>query len=98
MKKNRLILSGLAISLLFPSLALAECTSVGEFTRWSLEGSNTVVLYAGPDSLVRFDVQDCEIQPTSKIEMTKSDLCDGDEILIDGSKCTVMGVYPVWRH
>jgi len=81
--------------LLVPNLSLAECTSIGGFTNFSLVGNNTVVLYAGASPVARFDVLDCSVQPTSNIQLIKSDVCDGDEILIDGSRCTIMEIKPL---
>jgi hypothetical protein len=42
--------------------------------------------------MARFDLQSCEAQPTSRIDPIKTDVCDGDEILIDGSRCTMMEI------
>jgi len=83
------------IFLVVPSLSLAECTNIGGFSSFSLEGTNTVILYAGSMLVARFDVLDCIVQPTSKIQLIKSDVCDGDEIIVDGSKCTIMEIKPL---
>jgi len=85
----------LGIVLLLPHLSSAECTNIGGFSNFSLEGTNTVILYAGPSPVLRFDVLNCSVQPTSKIELIKSDVCDGDEIMIDGSRCTMMEIKPL---
>ena len=86
---------GLGIVLLVPNLSLAECTNIGGFTNFSLVGKNTVVLYAGSSPVAQFDVLDCSVQPTSKIHLIKIDVCDGDEIMIDGSRCTMMEIKPL---
>jgi len=88
-------LLSLTILLQLPGLGLAECTSIGGFSNFSLEGKNTVILYAGSLPVARFDIMDCNVQPTSKIQLIKSDVCDGDEIMIDGSKCTMMEIKPL---
>jgi len=80
---------------LIPSLSSAECTTICAFSNFSLEGTNTVVLYAGSSPVARFDVLDCNVQPTSKIQLIKSSVCDGDEIMIDGSRCTMMEIKPL---
>jgi hypothetical protein len=95
MKKNLLLALCLGIVLLLPNLSSAECTSIGGFSNFSLQGNNTVVLYAGSSPVLRFDVLDCSVQPSSKIQLIKSDVCDGDEIMIDGSKCTMMEIKPL---
>ena len=91
MKRNILILVGLGILLIFPSFVLADCADLGGFTSFSVTGGNTVTLYAGNTPFVRFDVQ-CGIEPTSKIQLIKGYVCDGDEILVDGSRCTILNV------
>jgi hypothetical protein len=85
----------LGIVFLLPHLSSAECTNIGGFSNFSLEGTNTVILYAGPSPVLRFDVLNCSVQPTSKIELIKNDVCDGDEIMIDGSRCTMMEIKPL---
>ena len=97
MKKNIFFPLCLFIFFLVPSLTSAECTSIGGFNNFSLEGTNknTVVLYVGSRPIVRFDVQGCSVQPSSKIQLIKSDVCDGDEIMIDGSRCTMMEIKPL---
>jgi hypothetical protein len=95
MKKKILLTVCLGIFFLLPSLSSAECTRIGGFNNFSLEGTNTVVLYAGSSPIVRFDVLDCSVQPTSRIRLIKSDVCDGDEIMIDGERCTMMEIKPL---
>ena len=95
MKKNLLLALCLGIVFLLPNASSAECTSIGGFNNFSLQGSNTVVLYAGSSPVLRFDILDCSVQPSSRIQLIKSDVCDGDEIMIDGSKCTMMEIKPL---
>ena len=95
MKKNIFLAFCLGIScisFLLPSLSSAECGDIGWFNRFSLQGENTVVLYAGSMPVVKFDIQNCSVQPSSKIELIKNNVCDGDEIMIDGSRCTMMEI------
>jgi hypothetical protein len=92
MKKNVLILLSLVLLLLLPNLVLADCDDLGGFTSFVLQGSNTVVLYAGSTAVGQFDVQSCNVTSTSNILLIKTMVCDGDEVMIDGSKCTVMSV------
>jgi hypothetical protein len=95
MKKNLFLALFLGIVFLLPNLSSAECTSIGGFSNFSLEGTNTVVLYAGSSPVARFDILGCSVQPSSKIQLIKSDVCDGDEIIIDGSRCTMMEIKPL---
>jgi len=80
---------------LLPSLSSAECTDIGYFDSFTLQGFNTVILYAGSMPVVRFDVQNCSVQPSSKIQLLKSYVCDGDEIMIDGGRCVMMEIKPL---
>jgi hypothetical protein len=90
MKTNILILACLGILVVLPNLVLADCGSIGGFSSFSVDGG-TVTLYSGNTPYVKFDVQ-CDIQPTSRIQLIKSYVCDGDEILVDGSRCTILNV------
>ncbi len=95
MKKKILLMIGLAVIFLLPNLISAECTSIGYFNGFFLEGPSTVILYAASKPVLRFDLLNCVVQPSSKIQPLKSDVCDGDEILIDGFKCTMMEIKPL---
>jgi hypothetical protein len=93
MKKSIFLAFCLVIFSLVPSLSSAECTQIGGFNKFSSEGS-TVVLYFGQRPIVRFDLQGCSVQPSSKIQLIKNDVCDGDEIMIDGEKCIILEIKP----
>jgi len=72
MKKNILILMCLVILVVIPNLVLADCTSLGYFTSFTVTGSNTVTLYWMNIPFVKFDVQG-SIEPTSKLQLIKGD-------------------------
>ncbi len=95
MKKFWLLMMCLASIFLVPNLGPAECTDIGSFNSFALEGYNTVVLYIGTMPVVRFDLQDCEINPGSVIRLLQTNVCDGDEIEIDGVNCTMMEIKPL---
>jgi hypothetical protein len=92
MKRNMLILVCFGIFLLLPSLVLGDCDDLAGFTNFVLQGSNTVVLYAGSSAIGQFDVQSCNVGQNSTVLLLKSMVCDGDEVMIDGSRCVVMNV------
>ena len=92
MKKNILILLCLGVLLVLPNLILADCVGLGGFNSFALSRGNTVVLYAGSTPTGQFDVQNCDVQPQSRILLAKSMVCDGDEVVIDNYRCTVMDV------
>lgn len=82
----------LGVLLIFPHLALADCCDLGGFNAFVLQGGSTVVLYAGSTPVGQFDVQNCDVQPQSRILLLNSMVCDGNEVMIDGNRCTVMDV------
>jgi len=90
MKKNILILACLGILVVLPNLVIADCGDFGGFTGFYLNG-NTVTLLSNNTPYIKFDA-DCPIQPTSRIQLLRGYMCDGDEILVDGSKCLIMNV------
>jgi len=92
MRRNILVLVWLGLFLVVPNLALADCMDLGFFNSFTVTGNNTVTLYSGQQPYARFDVMDCSVDSRSKIQLIKSYVCDGDEILIDGSKCTIMNI------
>ena len=92
MKKYTLILLSLGILLILPNLILADCVGLGGFNNFVLSRGSTVVLYAGSTPTGQFDVQNCDVQPQSRILLARSMVCDGDEVVIDNSRCTVLDV------
>ena len=92
MKKNLLVLVCFGMFLFLPGLVLADCDDLGGFTSFVVQGQNTVVLYAGSTSMGQFDVETCDVQAGSTILLLKSMVCDGDDVMIDGSRCRVMNV------
>ncbi len=91
MKRNILVLVCLGIFVVLPNLVSADCADLGGFTSFSVTGGNTVTLYSGSGPFVKFDVQ-CDIGPASKLQLIKGYVCDGDEVLVDGSRCTILNV------
>ncbi len=89
MKRNILILVCLVVVVL-PNLVLADCADIGGFSSFSVDGT-TVTLLARNRPFVKFDVQ-CGIESTSKLQLIKSYVCDGDEVLVDDSKCTILNI------
>ncbi len=82
MKRNIVILVCLCIFVVFPNLVLADCADIGGFCSFSVDGI-TVSLLARSKPFVKFDVQ-CGIESTSRLELIKSYVCDGDEVLVEG--------------
>ena len=95
MKKKILFMTCLVAIFLLPNLSSAECTSIGSFNSFFVEGPSTVVLYSGSKPVLRFDLLGCTVTPSSRIRVLKSDVCDGDEIMIDDFNCTMMEIKPL---
>ena len=92
MKKNILMGLCLGILLVVPNIVLAGCTDLGGFTSFSVTG-NTVTLHSGTKPFVKFDVRcDVQVQSKSRLELIKSYVCDGDEVLVDGVKCRILNL------
>ncbi|HYA90567.1 MAG TPA: hypothetical protein VEK32_03605 [Thermodesulfobacteriota bacterium] len=91
MKKNILVLACLVTLVVLPNLVLADCVDIGGFTSFSVTWGNTVTLYSMDKPFVKFDVQG-GIDPTSKLQLIKGYVCDGDEVLVDGFKSTILNV------
>ena len=91
MKKNILFLACLGILVVLPNLVLADCVDMAGFTSFSVTGGNTVTLYSIHKPFVKFDVLG-SIDPTSKLQLIKGYVCDGDEVLVDGFKSTILNV------
>jgi hypothetical protein len=88
------ILRGLSFTvlLLYSTLVSADCLDLERFTSWVVEDTHTIVFYAGVKPIARLEIPNCEIQPTSKIRLIRSYVCDSDEIEIDGEACRMISV------
>ncbi len=89
MKRSLLILLCLSILLVVPNLALADCIPVAFFNNFAVESPHTVILYAWTVPVVKLDVN-VAVTATSTIRLLKDSVCDGDDILIDGSRYTIL--------
>jgi hypothetical protein len=90
MKKKLLMGLWLGILLAVPNVVSAGCTDLAGFSSFTVTG-NTVTLYSGTKPSVKFDAG-CDVEPKSKIQLIKGDVCDGDEILVDGVKCRILNL------
>ncbi len=93
MGKKMVILLGLAIFLLCPSLVLSDCVDFRRFTSFYVAGGHSVVFYSGLTPIGRVEVPYCLVSPSSNVQLIRTYVCDGDNILIDDSQCTIMSVY-----
>ena len=89
MKRNFLIMLCLFFLLVLPKVASADCLSVGPFDNFIVQGDDTVILYYGSVALVQIELN-CSVNPKSKIRLLKNYCCDGDDIMIDDSTCSII--------
>jgi hypothetical protein len=97
MKRKLCVLAGLGVLFLLPGLGLADCVDFSRYAgTYVIEGNNTVVLYAGNRPIGRLVIQ-CDIQNPSvlQVKLPKPNVCDGDQILVDGKPCFVIKVTPI---
>jgi hypothetical protein len=92
MEKKIFILVCISIFSLIPNLVLADCVDVSRFTNWSSEGDHAIALYSGSMPMAVLQIPYCIIQTSSNIRFTKSYLCDGDSIFIDGLECLIISI------
>lgn len=92
MRKILLVLSVLILSGLAPGLLLADCVDLGYFTDWALQDSRTIILYRGRRPLATIRLADCTVQPSSRIRLVQSYVCEADKIQIDDETCSIMNV------
>jgi len=92
MGKKTAILIGLAIILLCPGLVLSDCIDFGRFTSFYAAGGHSIIFYSGLRPIGRVEVPYCALSPSSNVQLMKTYMCDGDNIMIDGSQCTIMSV------
>ncbi len=89
MKRITFLLAGLLLFLALPSLGLADCAPLGRMDRWVIKEDGSVIFYAGNVALGTVSLQNCTVNPSSVINFANPSVCEGDEILVDGQKCTV---------
>jgi hypothetical protein len=92
MKRKPLFLVALLIIIGFPSLGLADCVPLGRMDHWVVKGDGSIIFYAGNVALGTVELQDCTVDSNSKISLPGESVCDTDEILVDGERCTILSL------
>ena len=90
MKKNILILVCLSILLALPNLAVSDCTDFSRVTSWYVQDEDTIIGYRQNTPVAKIVLEDCAVNSSSNIRITKSYMCDGDSVIIDGQECAIM--------
>ena len=89
MKKNILILLCVGILLIFPNLAVCDCTDFRRVTSWQVLDENTIIYYSGNTPIAKIVLEDCTVDSSSNIRLPKSYMCDEDSLIIDGEECAI---------
>ncbi len=86
------VLMVLVIVLLCPALVLSDCVDLKRASSSYVQGGHSVIFYEGVRPIARVDLPYCLLNPTSNIRLTTNYICDGDNIIIDGSECLITTV------
>jgi hypothetical protein len=92
MGKKMVILMGLAIVLFCPGLVLSDCVDLKRSTSSDVQGGHSIVFYEGLRPIARVEVPYCALNPSSSIRFMSTYVCEGDNLMIDGSKCIIMSI------
>ena len=92
MKKNIPVLMCLGILLAVPNIAVSDCMDFGRVTSWYAQDENTIIAYRQNTPIAKIVLQDCTVNSSSNIRLTKSYMCDEDSLIIDGQECAIMSL------
>jgi len=92
MGKKIFILLSFSLVLLSSSLAVSDCADFTRMTSWAVQESSTVFFYTGNLPFARIDLQDCTVDSSSNIRLTKSYVCDSDSLIVNGQECAIMSL------
>lgn len=92
MKRKTLLAIAVLIIICFPTLGLADCAPLGRMTSFVVQEDESIIFYAGNVALATVELQDCTVDSNSKISLSGASVCDGDEILVDGGRCTILSL------
>ena len=92
MGRKSLILLGLFLLLLIPGVAMSDCADFSRMTSWAVQGDQTIVFFSGSIPFAKINLQDCTVDSSSRIGLTKSYVCDSDSVLVNGQECSIMAL------
>ena len=84
MGKKIFILLSFSLVLLSSSLAVSDCADFTRMTGWAVQGSQTIIFYSQNLPYAQVNLQDCTVDSSSNIRLTKSYVCDSDSIMVNG--------------
>ncbi len=89
MKRKTILLVALVIFSCLPNLGFADCAPLGRMDHWVVQDDGSIIFYAGNIALGTVELADCTADSDSKINLLSASVCDDDEILVDGERCTI---------
>jgi hypothetical protein len=92
MSKKIVILLMLILFVFSTNRVLADCLDFSRVNSWYVEGARTILFFSGIRPIARVNVGNCVVYPDSRIQLTRSYMCDSDRIVIDGNTCTIMTI------
>ena len=92
MKRNILICLSISVLLLVPNPAVSDCLDLGLVTSWYVQDENTIIGYRQDTPVAKIVLEDCTVNSSSNIRLTKSYMCDEDTLIIDGQECAIMTI------
>ena len=92
MKKTILTLLCFVVLLVFPRFALSDCVDFGRVTSWYVQDENTIIYYNGNTPVAKIVLEDCTVNSSSNIRLSKTYMCEEDSLLIDGEECAIMSL------
>lgn len=91
--KNQIFILLSVLALLFsPNFSVSDCTDFGRVINWDVQDEKTIVYYSHNRPAAKIVLEDCTVNPSSTIHLTKSYMCDEDSLTIDGQKCAIMSL------
>ena len=90
--KKTIYVAGLLLFFCLPTAGFADCTELGHFDTCVVQHDGSIIFYRGNYPLGRVELQHCTPDSSSNIRLSRSFVCEGDEILVDGERCKIMTV------
>ena len=63
---------------------------LSRITSWHAQDERAIIYYAQNAPVAKIVLQDCEVSPSSNIQLTNSNMCDDDSLVVDGQGCALL--------
>ena len=92
MRRIIVITMSMLVWLFPPNLVLSDCLDFGRATNWYRQDENSIIFYNQYRPMAKIVLQDCTVNSSSNIRLTKSYMCNNDTLIIDGEECAIMSI------